>query len=71
MNAAISEVIRGKTVLIIAHRLHTVLGADKIVVLDSGRIESQGTHDELLKSSPVYQRLWAAAKLSIEWEVRA
>lgn len=71
MNAAISEVIRGKTVLIIAHRLHTVIGADKIVVLDDGKIESQGTHDELLKSSPVYQRLWAAAEQSIEWEVRA
>ncbi len=71
MNAAISEVIRGKTVLIIAHRLHTVTGADKIVVLDNGRIESQGTHYELLKSSPVYQRLWAAAEQSIEWEVRA
>ena len=40
MNAAISEVIRGKTVLIIAHRLHTVMGADKIVVLEEGRVES-------------------------------
>ncbi len=71
MNAAISEVIRGKTVLIIAHRLHTVIGADKIVVLDDGKIESQGTHDELLKRSSVYQRLWAAAEQSVEWEVRA
>ena len=70
MNAAISEVIRGKTVLIIAHRLHTVIGADQIVVLDSGNVEAQGTHEELLKTSPVYQRLWAAAQQSIEWEVR-
>jgi len=71
MNAAISEVIRGKTVLIIAHRLHTVTGADQIIVLDNGNIDARGTHEELLKSSPVYQRLWAAAQQSIEWEVRA
>ena len=71
MNAAISEVIRGKTVLIIAHRLHTVVGADKIVVLDNGRVEAQGTHEELLKSSKVYPKLWAAAQQSIAWEVRA
>ena len=71
MNAAISEVIRGKTVLIIAHRLHTVMGADKIVVLEEGRVESQGTHGELLARSQAYQRLWAAAEQSIEWEVRA
>jgi ATP-binding cassette subfamily B protein len=71
MNRAISEVIRGKTVLIIAHRLHTVMGADKIVVLDKGNIEAQGTHGELLKKSPVYQKLWTAAENSIKWEVRA
>ena len=71
MNTAISEVIRGKTVLIIAHRLHTVIGADQIVVLDNGNVEAQGTHAELLETSPVYRRLWAAAEQSIEWEVRA
>lgn len=71
MNAAISEVIRGKTVLIIAHRLHTVVGADKIVVLDNGRVEAQGTHEQLLHSSQVYPRLWYAAEQSIAWEVRA
>jgi len=71
MNAAISEVIRGKTVLIIAHRLHTVIGADKIVVLDNGIVEAEGTHGELLQKSPVYRRLWAAAEQSAAWEVRA
>ena len=71
MNAAISEVIKGKTVLIIAHRLHTVVGADKIVVLDNGSIDAQGTHEELLQSSETYRRLWAAAQQTAEWEVRA
>lgn len=71
MNAAISEVIRGKTVLIIAHRLHTVINADKIVVLDDGKIDAQGTHEALLQGSSVYRRLWAAAQQSVAWEVRA
>ncbi|MBQ9269106.1 MAG: ABC transporter ATP-binding protein [Oscillospiraceae bacterium] len=71
MNAAISEVIRGKTVLIIAHRLHTVMSADKIVVLDKGVVEAQGTHEELLRCSKVYPRLWAAAERSVNWEVSA
>ncbi len=71
MNAAISEVIKGKTVLIIAHRLHTVVGADKIVVLHEGTVDAQGTHDELLECSATYKRLWAAAQQSAEWEVRA
>lgn len=71
MNAAISEVIEGKTVLVIAHRLHTVVGADKIVVLKDGVVDSQGTHEELLENSNEYRRLWAAAQESAAWEVRA
>ncbi len=71
MNAAISEVIKGKTVLVIAHRLHTVVGADKIVVLNDGCIDAQGTHEELLETCATYKRLWAAAQQSAEWEVRA
>ena len=71
MNAAIAQVIKGKTVLVIAHRLHTVVGADEIVVLRDGSVDAQGTHDELLRTSETYQRLWAAAEQTASWEVRA
>jgi ATP-binding cassette subfamily B protein len=54
---AIEEIVKGMTVLVIAHRLSTVRQADSIVVLDGGCIESEGSHDELLKKSAVYGRL--------------
>ena len=71
MNAAISEVITGKTVLVIAHRLHTIQNADKICVLHQGNLVAEGTHDVLLETSEEYRRLWKAAEESAAWEVRA
>lgn len=71
MNAAIAEVIRGKTVIVIAHRLHSVVGADRICVLHDGRLAAAGGHGELLKRCPEYQRLWAAAEGSARWRVSA
>jgi len=57
INAALTEFCRGRTALIIAHRLATVLNADRIVVLEAGRIVDQGTHDDLLARCDVYRRL--------------
>ncbi len=54
---ALESVAKGRTTLVIAHRLATVRNADKIIVLDQGKIVGQGTHAQLLKKSPLYARL--------------
>ena len=58
IRAGLREVMRGRTTLIIAHRLSTIALADEIVVLDGGRINCRGTHDELLETSPVYREIY-------------
>ena len=69
MNEAIAEVIRGKTVLVIAHRLHSIVNADQICVLEQGTVADVGTHGELLGRCPAYQKLWQAAEDSAQWGV--
>lgn len=60
IQASISGLVAGKTLVIIAHHLSTIVGADKIVVMDHGRLSAEGTHHELLESSPLYRSLWNA-----------
>lgn len=55
---AISSLTKGKTLIVIAHRLSTVTDADKIVVVDKGHIAGQGRQEELLKNCPLYARMW-------------
>lgn len=57
LRAAIDEVAEGRTLLVIAHRLATVVDSDQIVVLDAGRVVAVGTHAELLDTSPLYREL--------------
>ena len=60
LQESIANLTKGKTLLVIAHRLSTIKNADKIVVLNNGRIEAEGTQEELMKKSPLYQRMWQA-----------
>lgn len=55
---ALAELVSGRTVLVIAHRLHTITGADRILVLDNGALVEQGVHADLRTAGGTYQRLW-------------
>lgn len=63
----LSRLAAGKTVLVIAHRLKTVEGADKIVVLDQGRVVGEGTHAELLAACPTYRAMVDADRARSRW----
>ena len=58
IQTAIEKLSRGKTVLMIAHRLRSIVGCDRIIVLDGGRVVGNGTHEELMKNCPVYENLY-------------
>ena len=67
---AFARLTEGRTVIMIAHRLSTVVGADKIVVLDSGSIVEQGTHEQLLKADGLYARMWADYRQAVKWRIQ-
>lgn len=66
---AFARLAGGRTVLMIAHRLSTVEGADKIVVLDQGRVVEQGTSAELIARDGLYARMWADYQQAVEWKI--
>jgi ATP-binding cassette subfamily B protein len=55
---AITELVAGRTLVVIAHRLHTITDADKIIVLEHGRVTESGTHDELIRAGRGYAGMW-------------
>jgi ATP-binding cassette subfamily B protein len=67
IQAAISELVKGRTVIVIAHRLRTVLGADKIAVLENGALVEEGTGEELLARNGLFARLYTTQKESMGW----
>jgi ATP-binding cassette subfamily B protein len=68
---SIAALTRGRTVIVIAHRLATVAGADQIVVLADGRVAERGTHAELLAAGGRYARMWEHHERARAWGVRA
>lgn len=66
---AINELVKGKTLLVIAHRLNTIRQADQILVIADGRISEQGTHDELMEKAGIYQDFVNVRKKSSGWSI--
>lgn len=66
---AFAHLTRGKTVLMIAHRLTTVQDADNIVVVDNGRIAEQGTHQQLMEQATLYYKMWNEYQKSVAWKL--
>jgi len=70
MNQAISEIVRDKTVIVIAHKMKSIMNANRIIVLKDGRIAASGCHAELIKTCPEYQNLWRISEETADWTVR-
>ena len=68
---AFSKLAAGRTVIMIAHRLSTVVGADKIVVLNQGSVQETGTHAELLSQNGLYAKMWAEYEQAASWKITA
>lgn len=69
VQAAFARLAKGKTVLMIAHRLSTVANADCIYVVQDGQIAESGTKDELCAQNGLFARMWQEYQLSVQWKV--
>ena len=66
---ALDVLLRGKTVLMIAHRLQTIVHADQIIVMQRGRIAEQGTHEDLMQRQGVYANMYHEYEKSVSWKI--
>ena len=69
MEAAIAELVRGKTLIVIAHKLPSIIDADQILVMDKGYLVAKGKHQDLLESSAEYRKLWNTTMFSKDWKI--
>ena len=69
MEAAIRELVKGKTLIVIAHKLPAIVDADQILVMNHGRLVANGKHNDLLESSADYRKLWDATLFSKDWKI--
>ncbi len=69
LTAAIEELTREKTIIMIAHRLKTVRSADRIFVIDNGHIAQEGTHKELVKQEGIYKRFVEGRHEASSWKI--
>ncbi len=66
---ALQELCKDKTLILIAHRLSTIMDCDQIIVMEDGKVEATGTHEDLLRNSMLYQRMWNIYDASRKWKV--
>ncbi len=66
----LTELPQGRTLVVIAHRLRSIAGADEILVMEAGRIVARGRHEHLLAQGGLYTRLWNAQEQAAGWRLR-
>ena len=68
---SINTLVKNKTLLFIAHRLSTIISAEQIIVVNEGKIDGQGKHEDLLNTNYLYQKMWKAHETAQNWTFKS